>query len=263
MLKDMETGDTLKIAENSYAASLSADGSEIAFLSYSPNLVAGDNAGEQDVFVARLASGDDRVLHGTKKADMLEGGVGNDVIYGQNGDDVLRSYSGDDRIRGGNGRDALDGGLGNDSLRGGNGNDRIDGGQGDDHLWGGNGSDWLRGGPGLDKLHGGAGADTFVIDSETSSPVGHGDVIEDFSSISGDRIDLFAVLFANSDFGSPIFLKDEGAPFDGGPFSSPLVRWERSGSDVLIQAELDGDNSADLEFTLNGVNSVSEIDFIL
>jgi hypothetical protein len=32
---------------------------------------------------------------------------------------------------------------------------------------------------------------------------------------------------------------------------------------VLIQAELDGDNSADLEFTLIGVNSVSEIDFIL
>jgi Ca2+-binding RTX toxin-like protein len=143
------------------------------------------------------------------------------VIYGQNGDDVLWSYSGNDQIWGGNGSDVLDGGLGNDSLRGGNGSDRIDGGQGDDRLWSGNGSDWLRGGPGLDKLHGGAGADTFVIDSAASSPAGHGDVIEDFSGISGDRIDLSAVLLANSDFGSPIFLKDEGSPFDGGNHISP------------------------------------------
>jgi hypothetical protein len=44
----------------------------------------------------------------------------------------------------------------------------------------------------------------------------------------------------------------------------PLVRWERSGSDVLIQAELnDSDPNADLEFTLIGVNSVSETDFML
>jgi Ca2+-binding RTX toxin-like protein len=259
----LETGDTFRIAENSYAATLSADGLEIAFLSFSPNLVAGDNNGFEDVFVARLASGDDSVLRGTKRADMLEGGVGNDVIYGLNGDDVLRSYSGDDRIRGGNGMDVLDGGLGNDILRGGNGSDRIDGGQGDDRLWGGNAADWLRGGPGLDELHGGTGADTFVIDSKASSPVGHGDVIEDFSGICGDRIDLSAVLFANSEFGPPIFLEDEGSPFDGGSFSSPLVRWERSGSDVLIQAELDGDNRADLEFTLIGITSVSETDFML
>jgi hypothetical protein len=88
-------------------------------------------------------------------------------------------------------------------------------------------------------------------------------VIEDFSGICGDRIDLSAVLFANSEFGPPIFLRDEGSPFDGGSFSSPLVRWERSGSDVLIQAELDGDNRADLEFTLIGITSVSETDFML
>lgn len=126
--------------------------------------------------------GDD-ILHGHNGDDLLLGGAGNDRLLGGNGDDDLRGGSGDDRLNGGDGNDLLDAGTGDDLLHGGQGNDSLFGGAGQDRLAGGFGDDRLDGGLGDDVLSGGAGADIFVFTG------GH-DRIEDFQSngSDGDRI---------------------------------------------------------------------------
>ncbi|HGY0994001.1 TPA: choice-of-anchor K domain-containing protein [Aeromonas salmonicida subsp. pectinolytica] len=91
-------------------------------------------------------SGSDAMLDGdglllsvdvsSSKADVVNGGSGNDKIYGQSGSDILFGGTGDDYIDGGSHNDALRGGLGNDILIGGLGNDvmRGDGGS-DTFVW--------------------------------------------------------------------------------------------------------------------------------
>ena len=68
----------------------------------------------------------------SEKADVVNGGSGNDRIYGQSGSDILYGHTGDDYI---------DGGSHNDALRGGAGNDTLIGGLGDDVLRGDTGAD--------------------------------------------------------------------------------------------------------------------------
>ncbi|MFM5312951.1 Ig-like domain-containing protein [Aeromonas caviae] len=72
----------------------------------------------------------------SSKADVVNGGSGNDKIYGQSGSDILFGGTGDDYIDGGSHNDGLRGGLGNDILIGGLGNDvmRGDGGS-DTFVW--------------------------------------------------------------------------------------------------------------------------------
>ena len=84
------------------------------------------------------------------------------------------------------GKDFLYGGNGNDILFGQGGNDLLDGGNGNDILLGGTGDDTLIGGQGNDILIGGAGKDTFIW---KAGDYGN-DVIKDFKSAEGDRIDL-------------------------------------------------------------------------
>ncbi|QUN67953.1 retention module-containing protein [Pseudomonas sp. JS425] len=84
------------------------------------------------------------------------------------------------------GNDILTGGNGNDILFGQGGIDRLDGGRGNDMLLGGSGDDFLTGGHGDDTLIGGAGKDTFIW---KAGDYGN-DVIKDFKSAEGDRIDL-------------------------------------------------------------------------
>ncbi|WP_272888555.1 cadherin-like domain-containing protein, partial [Stutzerimonas stutzeri] len=84
------------------------------------------------------------------------------------------------------GNDYLSGGAGDDLLYGLQGNDTLDGGTGNDLLVGGAGDDILIGGLGNDQLNGGGGADTFVW---KAGDMGN-DVIKDFNTSEGDRIDL-------------------------------------------------------------------------
>ena len=81
----------------------------------------------------------------------------------------------------------LYGNLGSDTLNGGTGNDLIRGGQGDDVLQSGAGNDWMSGDRGSDTLTGGAGADTFHAFSGAGM-----DVVTDFNSAEGDRVQLDA-----------------------------------------------------------------------
>jgi hypothetical protein len=95
------------------------------------------------------------------RADVLEGGPGNDVMFGLNGDDVMEGGPGDDIILGGPDGGAAPGGPPNsDIMFGGPGNDV--------NLWApGDGSEAFIGGPGIDAIIFGATDREAVADPAT------------------------------------------------------------------------------------------------
>ena len=122
----------------------------------------------------------------------LTGGAFADVLTGDGAANLLAGGAGADSLFGGFGGDTLYGNQDDDVLYGNQDNDQLFGGQGRDVLYGGQGDDLLFGNAGADALYGNLGADTFTYASVGDSPwdgVG-GDVIADFSSAQGDRIDL-------------------------------------------------------------------------
>ena len=86
-----------------------------------------------------------------------------------------------DLINGGNYSDIINGGIGHDVLYGNGGSDLLNG---------GDGNDLILGGIGNDTLTGGIGADTFMW---KAGNLGN-DIIKDFKSTEGDRIDLSDLL---------------------------------------------------------------------
>ncbi|HEY0013081.1 MAG TPA: Ig-like domain-containing protein [Allosphingosinicella sp.] len=63
------------------------------------------------------------IFKGTKHAETINGGAGDDFIFGDNGNDILNGNAGNDMLDGGNGSDTLRGGAGDDTLDGANGQD--------------------------------------------------------------------------------------------------------------------------------------------
>lgn len=132
-------------------------------------------------------------MRGMDGNDTVSGGGGNDDINGNAGNDVLRGGDGADVVLGGKNNDLvygdagsdgqLNGNVGNDTVYGGEGNDRLYGGQDQDILYAEAGNDTLQGDLGSDTMTGGAGADRFWVGSGV-------DVITDFNSAQGDRIDF-------------------------------------------------------------------------
>jgi len=102
---------------------------------------------------------------------------------------------------------------GDDTLLGGGGNDILFGQAGNDTLNGGLGNDILIGGKGNDTLIGGGGTDTFLWlkgDTNTTATTGTGlgtDVIKDFSTAQGDKLDLRDLLQGETDATLTNFLK--------------------------------------------------------
>lgn len=118
-----------------------------------------------------LGEGNDRVAAGSRVADEIYGGPGDDILYGYGGDDLicgedgndrLYGFAGDDTLRGGDGDDFLFGSVGDDALHGGDGDDELVGREGNDVLYGEAGNDVLRGGRHQDELFGGDGSDLLV-----------------------------------------------------------------------------------------------------
>lgn len=109
----------------------------------------------------RLDGQDMALIIGTENNDSLPGTRFADSIYGGAGNDVLNAIAAHNIA--GAGDDLLIGGDGNDTLLGGNGNDLLYGDAGNDSLIGGNGDDFLRGGAGDDTLTGNVGNDQFVF----------------------------------------------------------------------------------------------------
>lgn len=187
--RDMEKGITITVSRASgrlgspgdgpsFNASISADGSAIAFDSRATNFSDADGDRFADVFLRRpvyakeprLPECDGRIatIIGTGGRDFLRGTKRKDIVVALGGDDRIRTFSGGDRICAGGGRDLVEaGGNGSgggfDLVFGGGGADRIEldrelgtanGQGGNDLLIGSDGGDSLRGGPGNDVLRG-------------------------------------------------------------------------------------------------------------
>jgi len=121
--------------------------------------------GVQDIDIASLL----QTQYGTEGSDTIYGysatNIQNNIIYGLGGNDTILAQ---------------------------NGNDTLYGGDGDDYLSGGEGDDILSGGDGADYLSGGYGSDTFVF--EVASAYNNVDIIDDFSLLQNDKLDISELL---------------------------------------------------------------------
>jgi Ca2+-binding RTX toxin-like protein len=210
--------------------------------------------------------GNDSMI-GLDDDDRLFGGGGNDGLSGDDGEDSLQGGAGNDRLsggtdddilRGGQGADTLSGNDGEDRLSGGAANDTLTGGSGEDSLSGGSGSDILTGDAGFDLLSGGTGADLFDFDLATDSRRLSGDVITDFE-IGLDRIDLSSIDANGTAPGDPAFV------FVGTAALTALgqIRIVDQGSDILVQVNVSGASTPEMEILVRNVATLTSGDFIL
>ena len=132
--------------------------------------------------------------------------------------------AGDNTVPGTAGADNLtDGSGGDDILVGLAGNDTLTASSGTDLLLAGDGDDTLTGGAGADVLSGGRGADIFVSNAGDSGA--NADTILDYSFVEGDKLDFRDLLTA---------------PFNTGDLVSDFVHFTVSGSDIVVEVDVDG-----------------------
>lgn len=208
-------------------------------------------------------------LLGSKAADWMVGMAGADKLIGGDGDDNQFGGAGADLLRGGKGADYLSGGVDDDRLYGGAQPDDLRGGKGDDTLVGGGGDDTMRGGlgddvligaHGADEVYGDEGADTFLYRALTDSPVDAHDTLMDMDPEFGDQIDLSAIDADHGTAGNQAFEFIGTAAFTG---TAGEVRTEADGDDLMVLADVDGDQTADLAILVRDLTALTESDFIL
>jgi Ca2+-binding RTX toxin-like protein len=121
------------------------------------------------------------------------------------------------------------------------------------------GDDVLVAGAGADVLTGGSGADRFVFNETSDSSPDAADVITDF--VHGtDTIDLSAIDADTSSSGDQAFTNfiQSMSVFDHG------VSWFESNGNTIVQADVNGNTTADLTIVLTGTNlNLSTTDFRL
>ena len=145
----------------------------------------------------------------------------------------------------------------NDRMNGFSGNDTMQGNNGSDALYGDAGADKITGGTGRDHLYGGTGADDFVFnDGEMGNSASTRDVIYDFSTRSDD-LDL-RLIDANSRRAG-----DQNFDFGGTRAGANYVWFARSGNNVIVFGDTNGDARADFARELRGVSSLTAGDFLL
>jgi Ca2+-binding RTX toxin-like protein len=229
------------------------------------------------------------LLNGAGGNDYMVGGAGNDIfIVGSAGDstienagggtDTVRSYvnwtlganverlelQGSSNLNGTRNTlaNTLVGNSGNNVLSGGAGNDYITGGSGNDTLNGGDGNDTLVGGAGSDILNGGTGNDVFQFNLVSESPAGASsrDSINGGFSHGADRIDL-ATIDANTLVGgNQAFSFIGSAAFSG---VAGQLRYTNHGGTIIIDADVNGDSTADMQILVAGTTFMTGTDFIV
>ena len=187
------------------------------------------------------------------KADILEGGAGNDILQGDGGNDRLYGGHRANRLSAGEGNDILDGRGGNDLLEGGLGRDTITGGTGADELWG-NQRDF----PGTDQAR-----DIFVYRDWMESHALASDRIMDFDSTAtqgrNDLIDLRAIDANPQLFGDQAFKFIGDADFTS--VGQVQVRFE--GGDTIVRANIFGNLVPELMIRVQGLHQLDTSDFLL
>ncbi len=128
---------------------------------------------------------------------------------------------------------------------------------GSDTIRGNGGADSISGGAGRDHLYGGASADDFIFDDlQTGRGTAARDVIYDFMPRSDD-LDLRQI-DANSRRAG-----DQNFDFGGTRAGANDVWFARSGNNLIVFGDTNGDARADFEIELRGVSSLTAGDFIL
>ena len=235
-------------------------------------------------------SGADR-LYGGADNDTLEGGAGADWLDGGLGDDTV-SYAGSDasvavnlsrdtagnaagaghaagdtisgfeNVVGSKHNDDLRGDEGSNALSGGDGKDWISGDRGNDELRGGGGNDRLIGGGGADTLWGEAGADLFAFVAATDSTSGTRDLIKDFESSEGDRIDLSDLTGFGDEESTFRFIA--GLTFSNRAGEVRYAQRTESGTAYTdVFGDADGNGAADFVVMLVGTHDLTASDFYL
>jgi Ca2+-binding RTX toxin-like protein len=192
-----------------------------------------------DILIAKSVAGSMNTLNAGGGNDFLFGNIGFDVLHGEDGDDFLFGGAGD-----------------LDELYGDAGNDVLNGDAGFDVLYGGDGNDTLISGAGDDVLFGDAGMDIFKYNALPDAGM-LGDIIVDFSSDQGDKLDLRDLL---TGFNIP---GGNGNAFADGYLN---VDFADSNGNTLVQVDSDGGaNSFETLATLFGIpaGSIDAGDFIL
>ena len=131
------------------------------------------------------------------------------------------------------------------TLSSGAGDDLLFGASGNDTLNGGDGKDTLVGGAGVDTITGGSGSDTFRYRSTGDSSNTVSDIITDFDA-TDDSEDIFLDGLLSGTFS---FLGSEAIDFTS--TSNTEARFNDSSN--LLEIDTDGNGTADMEMTLNGV----------
>ncbi len=184
-VKDLTTGDVTLVSTSdtgvkgnsgSSGASLSGEGTRVAFLSDATNLDPADSDSLGDVYVKDLTTGD-ITLASTSDAGVKANDSSIDPFLSADGTKVA-FYTGatnldpadtdfptDVYVKDLGGPCTITGTLGDDTLRGTRGDDVICGLGGKDTLKGLGGDDLLLGADGADRLIGGAGSDTLRGDA--------------------------------------------------------------------------------------------------
>jgi hypothetical protein len=139
------------------------------------------------------------------------------------------------------------------------GNDVLNAGAGGDTLIGGAGNDALVGGAAADILTGGADSDTFAYNAVGDSSPTAADTITDFAH-GTDIIDLSAIDANTLSSGNQTFayFAQSVSVFPNG------VSWFESNGNTIVQADVNGNATADLRIVLAGTNlGLSASDFRL
>jgi len=156
---------------------------------------------------------------------------------------VYSGSAGSDYVKAGHFTNTISGGVGADFLRGGNLVDTIDGGSEADKITGWGGADILTGGSGNDQFR-----YLYAADSGVGAAA---DRITDFT-FGGDVIDLRLL---DSDLVTPD-IQSYTLNFIGssafGATGASQIRYGTSGADMLVQFDLDGNGSSDMEILLLG-----------
>ena len=144
-------------------------------------------------------------------------------------------------------------GFNSDIIGGTAGADRLTGTPESDWIRGHGGDDVLESGEGADILEGGAGNDRFVF-----SDIEQGDRILDFAS--GDTIDLSGIDADSTTAGHQEFTFRGTTAFSG---AAGELRYQASGKDLTVQADIDGDGIADLQLFLSDASTLTSAAFQL
>jgi Ca2+-binding RTX toxin-like protein len=234
------------------------------------------SAGVNVSLVTGLGSGGDAQGDKLSHIENLTGSNFNDTLEGDAGANVLNGGAGINTVSyehatagvtvnlettaaqntGGAGSDTL---LHFQNLIGSAFNDTLTGTTGANTITGGAGNDTIKGGGGADFLAGGLGNDVFVFTKLADSLPANPATITDFVHGS-DVINLLAIDANTSVKGDQAFL------FGGqnANVTAHGVTWTESGGNTIIQADVNGNTTADLAIVLTGLHhNLTASDFIL